>query len=131
MAEISAGEVLAAAALAALEKVAGFNGVYEGAPVKGSLPYATIEIGPASDWSWKGGEGREVRLAVTIYEAGEKPARLRRLMAAVEGVLLGMSGGDTGWRIVNVVMVRARTMQKRAGDWVGTVEVRVRIEREG
>ena len=100
-------------------------------PLKASLPYATIETGPESDWSWKGGEGREIRLAVTIRDAGERPARLRGLMAAAEAALLGLGGASGGWRIVNAVLVRVRTAQKRAGEWAGTIEVRVRMERVG
>ena len=131
MAETSAGEALAAAALAALAGVTGLNGAYDGAPVKASLPYAMVELGPESDWSWKGGAGRELRFAVTIRDAGEKPARLRRLMASAEAALLAMSGAASGWRIVNVMIARVRTGQKRAGDWAATIEARVRMERLG
>ncbi|MGQ0660227.1 tail completion protein gp17 [Sphingosinicella sp.] len=126
----SASEALAAAALGALAGTVGLNGAYEGVPVKASLPYAAIELGPESDWGWKGGEGREVRLAVTIRDAGERPGRLRRLMAAAEVALLGLDGAVEGWRIVNVVTSRTRTAQKRAGEWTGMIEVRVRMERE-
>lgn len=130
MAETSASAALAAAALEALGRIEGLNGAYDGRPVKATAPYATIELGPENDWSWKGGEGRELRLAATVRDAGEKPGRLRGLMAAVEAALLE-TGAAGGWRIVNVVRARARTGQKRAGDWVGVIEVRVRMERPG
>jgi hypothetical protein len=131
MAETGASEALAAAALAALAGVGGLNGVYDGIPVKATLPYAAIELGPESEWSWKGGEGREVRLTVTIRDAGERPARLRALIAAVEAALLGLAGAGESWRVVNVVMLRVRTAQKRAREWSGVVEVRARMERVG
>lgn len=124
----SASEVLASRALAALAAIEGMNGAYDGLPARASLPYAAIEIGPESDWGWKGGEGRELRLSVTVHDGDERPGRLRGLMGAVEVALLGLGGGD-GWRVVNVVLVRRRTGQKKAGEWAGVVEVRVRMER--
>ncbi len=131
MAQASASEALAAAVLAALVELSGLNGAYDGTPLNASLPYATIETGPESDWGWKGGEGREIRLAVTIRDSGERPARLRVLMAEAEAALVGLGGAQGGWRIVSLSLVRVRTAQKRAGDWAGTIEVRVRMERVG
>ena len=128
---VSASEALAGAARDALAAVPVLNGVYDGMPLKASLPYAAIEIGPETDWSWKGGEGREIRLVATIRDGGERPARLRALMAATEAALVGLGGGIEGWRIVNVRMVRVRMAQQRAGEWTGVVEVRVRAERVG
>lgn len=126
---VSASEALARAARDALAVVPGLNGAYDGMPLKASLPFAAIEIGPETDWGWKGGEGREIRLAATIRDGGERPARLRALMAATEAALVGLRGTVEGWRIVNVRMFRARMAQKRAGEWTGIVEARVRIER--
>ena len=123
-----AGEVLAGRALAALAAIEGLNGAYDGLPARASLPYAVIETGPESDWGWKGGEGRERRRAATVQDGGERPERLRALIGAIEATLLGLSGGDE-WRVVNVVLVRRRTTQKRAGEWTGLAEVRVRMER--
>jgi hypothetical protein len=131
MAEQSASEALAAAALTALAGVGRLNGAFDGVPVKATLPYATIELGAESDWSWKGGEGREIRLAATVRGGGERPGRLRALLAAVEAALLGLSGAGGAWRIVNAVVVRVRTAQRRAGEWNGVVEARVRMERIG
>ena len=129
MAETSASEALAAAALTALARVDGLNGVYDGIPMKASLPYGTIELGPESEWSWKDGEGREVRLTATIRDASERPGRLRALMAAAETEMLGLADAGESWRVVNVVTLRVRTVQKRAGEWSGAAEVRVRMER--
>lgn len=128
---VSASEALARAARDTLAAVPALNGIYDAMPIKASLPYAAIEIGPETDWGWKGGEGREVRLAVTIRDGGERPARLRAIMAASEDALTGLGGDVEEWRIVNVRLVRARTAQKRAGEWSGVVEVRVRMERHG
>jgi hypothetical protein len=129
MAETGAGEALVAAALGALGGLSGLNGAYDGAPVKASLPYATIELGAESDWSWKGGGGRELRLAVTVRDGGERPGRLRRLLGEAEAAILRINDIGAGWRVVNMVTLRVRTGQKRAGEWIGTIEVRVRMER--
>ena len=125
-----ASEALAARAIEALGAVEGLTGAYDGLPARSSPPYAAIETGPESDWSWKGGEGRELRLAATLHDAGERPERLRRLMTEAEGALLGLGGAGSGWRVVNAVLVRRRTTQKRAGEWTGVIEVRVRMEAE-
>ena len=81
---MSAGTELQAAAVAALADVAKLGGVYDGLPVQAVVPYATVETGPETDWGHKNGAGREVRLAVTIRDEGERPSRLRRLMAEAE-----------------------------------------------
>ncbi len=125
-----AGETLAARAIVALNAIPGLNGAFDGLPVRATVPYAAIEIGPESDWGWKGGEGRELRLTATVHDGGEPPERLRRLMSAAEAALLGLSGDDE-WRVVNVALARRRTTQKRPGAWTGVVEVRVRMERLG
>ncbi len=129
MAEAGASEMLAESALAALRGVSGLNGAYDGVPVKASLPHAMIEIGAEGDWSWKGGEGREIRLVATVRDGGERSGRLRRLMGGAEAALLAMSDVGAGWRVVNMVTLRVRTGQKRAGEWAGTIEMRVRMER--
>jgi hypothetical protein len=36
-------------------------------------PYAIVETGPEIDWSHKSGAGRELRLAVTLRDKGERP----------------------------------------------------------
>lgn len=124
-----ASEALAAAVLTALAEVRGLNGAYDGVPLQATLPYAAIELRPERDWSWKGGEGREVRVAVTIRDDGERPGRLRRLMGEAEAEVIGLGGTRDGWRIVSAAMLRVTTQQKRAGERTGMVEVRVRMER--
>ena len=123
---MSAGAALQAAALAALAAVEGL-GRYELAPVQAALPYATIETGPESDWGHKSGAGRELRLAATLRDAGERPERLRRLMAAVEVALAGLERDLPGWRLVTMMFVRSRLVRERSGQWAGVVEFRARM----
>lgn len=122
-----AGEALRSAAMAALGAIDGV-GVYDGAPVQAALPYAIVEIGPESDWGHKSGAGRELRLAATLRDKGERPERLRALMAEAESALTGLGGALDGWRLVTMAMVRSRLVTPRAGEaWVGVVEFRARM----
>lgn len=125
---MSASAALTAATQAALSAIAGLNGGYDGPPLTGSLPYATIETGPESDWSWKGGEGRELRLAASIRDAGERPDRVRGLMAEVETALAGIDGEIGQWRVVNCLFLRSR-VAKVGREWAGLVEFRARMVR--
>jgi hypothetical protein len=122
-----AGEALAAAATAALAGVTGLNGVYEGPPVQAAFPHARIEAGPESDWSHKSGEGRELRLAVTFHDQGERPARLRQLMAAAEAAIAALDGDLGGWRLVTLVFLRSRMLREPGAAWAGAIEWRARL----
>lgn len=125
---MSASAALMAAAQAALSGIAGLNGGYDGPPLTASLPYATVETGPESDWSWKGGGGRELRLAAAIRDAGERPDRLRNLMDAVETALAGIDGEIGEWWVVSCIFARAR-LAKAGREWAGLVEFRARMVR--
>ena len=120
-----AGEALSAAAIAALSRLAELNGAYDGPPMQAVHPFATVDSGLESDWSHKSGEGRELRLAVTIRDQGERPARLRRLMRLAETALAG-AGAVQGWRIVTLRFLRSRVVRESTG-WVGIIELRARM----
>ncbi|HEV2746543.1 MAG TPA: DUF3168 domain-containing protein [Allosphingosinicella sp.] len=118
---------LQAAALAALQNADGIGGVYDGPPLQAAFPYAIVECGPESDWSHKDGEGREVRLAVIVRDAGERAGRLPALMAAAEAALDGLGSEIAGWRVVTLRFVRSRTVKEPCGGWAGTIEYRARM----
>ena len=124
-----ASEVLIAAAVAALGGIARLNGAYEGPPLQAAFPYAIVEAGPERDWSHKSGEGRELRLAVTIRDKGERPARLRALMGAAESAVGGIAVELEGWRLVTCLFLRSRMLRSNDAAWVGVVEFRVRMLR--
>jgi len=107
---MSAGEALQAAAMTALRAIEGL-GVYEGEPVQAAYPYALAEAGPEADWSFKGGTGRDVRLAVTLWDKGERPARLRGLAEAAEAALAEIEGEIGGWRLVTMPFLRSRLVR--------------------
>lgn len=122
-----AGEAVVAAAMDALGGLEGVA-VYDGAPVQAAFPHVVVECGPESDWGWKGGGGRELRLAAVVRDKGERPERVRVLMGEVEAALGGLSEVE-GWRMVNANFVRARVVRERAGPRAGVVEFRMRVER--
>ena len=132
-----AGEALQAAALAALRAVEGL-GVYEGPPVQAAFPHAIADAGLESDWSHKSGSGREVRLAVTIRDKGERPVRLRRLAAEAEAALAGLGGILGEWRVVSLVFLRSRMVAEGGSrgaasqppGWASVSEYRARMLRE-
>lgn len=130
---MSAGDALQSAAMAALRAIEGL-GVYDGEPVQAAYPYALAEAGPEADWSFKGGTGRDVRFAVTLWDKGERPARLRALAAAAEEAMAGIEGEIGGWRLVTLPFLRSRLVRTgppagRGGGsgshgWAATIEYR-------
>ena len=127
---MSAGTELQTAAIAALQGVAELGQVCEGPPLQAVPPYAVVEAGPEADWGHKSGAGREVRLAVSIRDAGElggeRPARLRRLMDEVETALGGLAA-VAGWQLVTMRFLSSRVARDRQGGWIGLVEFRARM----
>ncbi|HEY0625474.1 MAG TPA: DUF3168 domain-containing protein [Allosphingosinicella sp.] len=121
---MSAGEKLQAAAIAALKAMGRF-GVYEGPPVQAVMPHAIVEAGPESDWSHKSGAGREVRLAVTLKDVGERPVRLRALMDEAEAALEGLA--PDGWQLVTMRMMRSGMARDAKGVWTGASDYRARM----
>lgn len=124
-----AGETLVAAAMAALDGAAGIGTVHDGAPLQAVLPYALVECGPESDWSHKTGEGRELRLAVTVRDGGERPRRLRALMSGAEAAIEELPAELDGWRLVSLSFMRSRTVAEGRGKWAGVSEYRARMLR--
>jgi hypothetical protein len=125
-----AGTTLQAAAAGALRAIPGL-GVYEGPPVQASAPYAVVEAGPEIDWSHKDGTGRELRLAVTIHDRGERPSRLQAMMEEGEAALAGLAPTAAGWQLVTFRLLRSRVAPPQArapnGLWTGLIEYRARM----
>jgi hypothetical protein len=130
-----AGAALQAAALARIAGLAGVSGAYDGPPLQAVHPYALVEAGPESDWGHKSGAGSEVRLAVTMRDAGERPTRLHALLDAARAAI--EAGLEVpGWQLVTLAWQRTRSAREgkaAAGPdalWAGAVEFRARLLRE-
>ncbi len=122
-----AGQALIEAALAALRAVEGLNAVYDGPPLTAAVPYATAEAGPESDWSHKSGDGRELRLAIHVHDKGENPARLRAIVARIEEAAAGIGPDLAGWRLVNLVFLRAAMLRRTGAAWTAAIDYRARL----
>lgn len=86
---MSAREILVAHAWAALESTLPMA-VFDAPPVRSAVPYAIIDDPVLADWSSKTWAGVEGRLTVTVHDAGERPVRLRALLAGVEDTIAAM-----------------------------------------
>ncbi len=103
------------------------TGVYDGPPPRAAFPYIALSDGPVSDWSTKTATGREIRLAVTVWDDGEEPARLHDLIGHAEDALAALPRDLPGWRVASCVFVRSIVARDPAGPWAGLVEYRVRM----
>lgn len=123
-----AGAKLQAEAIAALSAL-GLGGVYPGRPLQAVFPYAAVECGAEADWGHKSGRGRELRLAVTVADAGERPDRAQAFAAAAETALEAELEVE-GWTLVTLVLLRCRTVATGRGGgagWAVTLDYRARM----
>ena len=127
-AAVSAGTALRSAAIEVLEALE-LGGVYPGPPLQAAFPHAIVECGPETDWGHKSGRGRELRLAVTLRDAGERPERAQAFAEVAEAAI--EAGLDVeGWRLVTLAMVRSRTVAEGRGGrggWAVMLEFRARM----
>lgn len=93
-------------------------------------PYAVVDDPVLTDWSTKSWTGREGRLAVLLYDGGERPVRLRAACDAVETALADPPVLSGGWRIVRLGFVRSRLARIATDRWSAVVEFQVRVMRE-
>lgn len=115
------------AALLAHPALADLTGVYDGPPPRAPFPYASVGQALVGDWSTKSEAGREVRLALTVWDDGEEAARLHRLMGHAEDAVAAMPRDLPGWRVASNVFVRSLVVRDPVGPWAGLVEFRVRV----
>ena len=103
------------------------SGVFDGPPPGVCFPYVVMAESPCIDWSHKNGRGREIRLAVTVWDDGARSARLHGLMREIEAAVEGMAVVLDGWRVVSLRFLRSRVVRDADGPWAGLVEYRVRV----
>jgi hypothetical protein len=121
---MSAGVVLQTTVVSALAGVSGLTGVFDGPPARAAYPYAAIDASVESDWSHKSGTGREVLLAVTLWD--DQPERLQDLADLVEAGVLAVAKTD-GWQLVSLVLTRRKTVRDVAGPWASALNFRARM----
>lgn len=121
---MSAGGALQEALAVALQAIGELSGLFDGPPPRAAFPYAAIDASSETDWSHKSGAGREVLVALTLWD--DQPARLHRLadeaQARAEAV-----GPVAGWQLVNLQMIRRRTVRDVAGPWAAAIDYRARL----
>jgi Protein of unknown function (DUF3168) len=103
------------------------TGVYDGPPPHAAFPYVAIADGVVNDWSTKTATGREVRLALTIWDDGQEATRLHDLIGHVEDAFAALPCDLPGWRIASCIFLRSLVARDAAGPWAGLVEYRVRM----
>jgi hypothetical protein len=129
-----AAAALAAAVTAALRDVAGLSGVFDASPIQAGDAHAEVEMGPETDWGHKSGAGAELRFAVVIRCAGERPDRVRALSSAARAAVEAIGPMLGSWRLISLAMMRARVVpaarrEERPG-WTGAIDYRARLLRE-
>lgn len=103
------------------------TGVFDGPPVRAAYPYISVGGGLVTDWSTKTETGREIRLALNIWDDGEEPARLHNIMGHVEDALAAIGGEAGEWRIASNIFLRSLIARDPAGPWAGLIEQRIRL----
>lgn len=121
---MSAGGALQAGIAAALDAIGELGGVFDGPPARATYPYATIDAATESDWSHKSGAGREVLVAITVWD--DQPFRLRQLADAVEAEVQSLTSPDA-WQLVTLRLVRRRVVRDVAGPWAAAIDFRARM----
>ncbi len=121
---MSALEAVQAALVTLLDEVAP---VYDGAPSRAAFPYILIGGSPVTDWSTKTQTGREIRLALTIWDDGEEAESLRTLMIAVEAAIDGFPRDLPGWRVASLVFLRSLISREPGVPNAALIEYRVRV----
>lgn len=119
-----AGASLQAVLAPSIATVTELTGVFDGPPARAAYPYAAIDASTESDWSHKSGSGREVLVAVTLWD--DQPARLQMLADSIEEKVL-MAELAGAWRLVSLNLIRRRIIRDVAGPWAAAIDFRARL----
>jgi hypothetical protein len=121
---MSAGGALQGAIASRLNGVEQLTGVFDGPPARAAYPYAAIDATTESDWSHKSGGGREVLVAITVWD--DQPVRLHALTDEVEGELQTLPA-IAEWQLVSMRLMRRRVLRDVAGPWAAALDYRARL----
>jgi hypothetical protein len=120
---VSAGGALQSAIASALAGTP-VTGVFDGPPARAAYPYVALDATTESDWSHKSGAGREVLVAITLWD--DQPVRLHGLADQVEVALSSLDAVED-WQLVTMQLVRRRVVRDVAGPWAAAVDYRARM----
>lgn len=121
---MSAGGALQAAVAAQLMAVPDLTGIFDGPPARAAYPYAVLDAGNESDWSHKTGQGREVAVAITLWD--DQPVRLRALADQIEERVAALDD-VVGHQLVSLRLLRRRIVRDVAGPWATAIDFRARL----
>ena len=121
---MSAGGTLQSAIAAALAAIEELTGVYDGPPARAAYPYVALDATTEADWSHKNGEGREVLIAITLWD--DQPVRLHALADEIETNMQELSPSPA-WQLVTMRMIRRRVLRDVAGPWAAAIDFRARM----
>lgn len=91
------------------------NTIEEESPVQASPPWLGIAASAAADWSCKDRRGREVRVALELFDRGDDPAATGDLAWAVEQRIAALMPEQPGFLLVSVNFLRSRTERRPRG----------------
>lgn len=121
---MSAGAALQTAIARSLGMIKGLMGVFDGPPARAAYPYVALDATTETDWSHKSGNGREVLVAVTLWD--DQPVRLHAFADLVEAGLQDLDILDA-WQLVTMQLVRRRIVRDVAGPWAAAIDFRARM----
>lgn len=121
---MSAGGALQSAIASALSALGELTGVFDGPPARAAFPYVALDATTETDWSHKSAVGREVLVAITIWD--DQPARLHQLADTVEASVASLASIER-WQLVTMQLVRRRVVRDVAGPWAAAVDFRARM----
>lgn len=103
------------------------NRVWDGVATSATTPYLQLRDVTATDWGTKDRAGREVRLGVTVRDAGDDAARCHALAGEVETAIEAMMRDLPGWRVASIALVRSTMLAERDAGWAALVDYRFRM----
>lgn len=121
---MGAGTALQAAMVTSLQSIEEITGVYDGPPARAAFPYLVVDAGTEFDWSHKSAIGREIAVAVTLWD--EIPARMQDLAERVEQCVEAVSTVQ-GWEVTSLRFSRKRVIRDVAGPWAVALDFRARL----
>jgi hypothetical protein len=121
---MSAGGTLQSAIALALATIEELTGVYDGPPARAAYPYVALDATAETDWSHKSAAGREVLVAITLWD--DQPVRLHVVADKIETNLQSLSSMPA-WQLVTMRLVRRRVLRDVAGPWAAAIDFRARM----